>query len=244
MSQAARESSWPRLSVAGCGGAIAVLVVVAAARLSVLDPMLWALVTVTAVSAIALASMVWWLVGRRGVGDRRLVLGWGLGSGLVLGGLWMAEIGFNNLAPPSVATASNRGVVDNVVWAIVGAVTIAAVVVVTARTRRWRSGLRAGVWSGVGSGLGASLGGAVLLAFLRGFVERDPLMRAEHLQRAPGMDFATYVTRETMAGVFGHLWVLGIAQGALLAAVAATMTATLIRLFVAARSDQAVRHAG
>ena len=128
---------------------------------------------------LALAALVWWLTRPGGVPDRRLVLDRGLGSGLVLGGLWMAEIGFNNLAPPEVSTASSRGVVDNVTWAIVGVVTVAVVVLVTARTRRWRSGLRAGVWSGVGSGLGAGLGGALLLAFLRDFVVRDPLMQVQ-----------------------------------------------------------------
>src|SRR5689334_1364234 len=87
---------------------------------------------------------------------------------------------------------------------------------VAARTGRWRSGLRAGVWSGVGSGLGAALGGALLLACFRSSVEDDPLMRDEWHLRGGGADLSLYVTRETMAGVGGHLWVLGVVQGALL----------------------------
>jgi hypothetical protein len=228
--ESVRESSWPRVTVGLMGVGLAILVLVAALGLPASDLTVWAEAALTAVSAVALAALVWWLTRRGGVLDRRLVLDRGLGSGLVLGGLWMAEIGFNNLAPPEVSTASSRGVVDNVTWAIVGVVTVAVVVLVTARTRRWRSGLRAGVWSGVGSGLGAGLGGALLLAFLRDFVVRDPLMQAEHIERAPGVEVATYVTRETMAGIFGHLWVLGIVQGALLAVVAATVTAAIIGL--------------
>jgi hypothetical protein len=216
--------SWPRWVVAVGGGLLAVLVIVAVVRLPEPDSGVWMVSGLTAVSAVVLACAVWWLTGRPDVVDRRMVLDWGLGSGLVLGGLWMAEIAFNNLAPLSVATGPNRGVVDNVTWAIVGLGTIAVAVAVTARTGRWRSGLRAGAWSGVGSGLLASLGGAVLLAFLRSFVERDPLAQAEHAERAAAMNFATYVTRETMAGVFGHLWVLGLVQGGILAALAAGLT--------------------
>jgi hypothetical protein len=79
------------------------------------------------------------------------------------------------------------------------------------------------VWSGVGSGLGAALGGAVLLAFLRSFVEDDPLMLTEWRQRGHGVDLAVYVTRETMAGVGGHLWVLGVVQGALLGVIGSSV---------------------
>jgi hypothetical protein len=135
-------------------------------------------------------------------------------------------------------------VVDNITWVLVGVVTVVAAAMVTVHTRRWRSGLRAGVWSGVGSGLGASLGGAALLALLRPFVERDPLMRTEWQQRDPGVDLATYVTRETMAGVGGHLWVLGIAQGALLGLLAALVTTATIWVRTAVRQSTAVNDAG
>jgi hypothetical protein len=117
-----------------------------------------------------------------------------------------------------------------------------AAVRVTVRTRRWRSGLRAGVWSGVASGLGAALGGAILLAFLRPYVERDPLMLSEWKQRGSGSDLATYVTRETLAGVGGHLWVLGIVQGALLGLIAAVLTATVIGAWTDARRPAAVNN--
>jgi hypothetical protein len=136
------------------------------------------------------------------------------------GSLWLAEIAFNNLTPHSVSTAAARGVLDNATWAAVGIGTVGATAGVTARTGRWQSGLRTGVWSGVGSGLGAALGGALLLALFRPSVENDPLMRTEWRQRGLAIDLSVYVTRETMAGVGAHLWVLGITQGALLGLIA------------------------
>jgi len=53
-------------------------------------------------------------------------------------------------------------------------------------------------------------------------------MRVEWQQRNPGLGLSAYVTRETMAGVGGHLWVLGIAQGALLSLIAASVTVAVI----------------
>ncbi|HEV7962678.1 MAG TPA: hypothetical protein VGP57_09110 [Actinoplanes sp.] len=226
------------------GGLVALGVLLAAFRLPIGDPTVWLEALSVAGSAVVLIAVAWWLTGRAGGPDRRIVLSWGLGSGFVLGGLWIAEIAFNNLTPHSLSTAGTRGVLDNITWAVVGIVTAGAAVGVTARTRRWRSGLRAGVWSGVGSGLGASLGGAVLLALLRPFVERDPLMRTEWQQRGTGAGLATYVTRETMAGVGGHLWVLGIAQGALLGLVAALLTTAAIWFRTATRQPTAASDAG
>jgi hypothetical protein len=85
------------------------------------------------------------------------------------------------------------------------------------------------VWSGVGSGLGAALGGGVLLAFFRSFVEADPLMRDEWRQRGAAANLSVYVTQETMAGVGGHLWLLGVAQGALLGLIASSVVIALFR---------------
>jgi hypothetical protein len=53
-------------------------------------------------------------------------------------------------------------------------------------------------------------------------------MRGEWQQRGAGVDLATYVTQETMAGVWGHLWVLGIMQGALLGLITAALTAAVV----------------
>jgi hypothetical protein len=223
-------TAWLRRVLAGSGVLVAVFAVVAAARLPVADASVWLEASIVAVSAVVLVAAAWWLAGRPATVDRGTVLRWGLGWGFGLGALWIAEIAFNNVTPASVSTASNRGVVDNVTWAVVGLATFVTAAWVTVRTGRWRSGLRAGVWSGVGSGLGAGLGGAALLAFLRSRVEQDPLMLSEWRQRASTMDLATYVTRETMAGVGGHLWVLGVAQGAVVGLVAASLGLVLVRL--------------
>jgi hypothetical protein len=239
-----RPPSWTRPTLATVGSLVVGAVLLAAARLPGNDATVRMEVSVMAASTVALIAVVWWLAGRTGTADQRIVLAWGLGSGLILGALWIAEIAFNNLTPPTVSAPGARGVLDNVTWAIVGAGTVAAAAAVTARTRQWRAGLRAGTWSGVGSGLGAALGGAVLLAFLRQFVEHDPLMRAEWRQRGAGVDLSVYVTRETMAGVFGHLWVLGVVQGALLGALASAVTAAVIRSRLASRHQPATSDAG
>ncbi|MET7427281.1 hypothetical protein [Dactylosporangium sp. NPDC005555] len=222
--------AWPRRVLVVSGVLVGVFALVAAARVPVADSSVWLEASTVAVSALVLVAAAWWMAGRSATIDRRTVLLWGLGWGFGLGALWIAEIAFNNVTPPTVSTASNRGVVDNVTWAVVGLATFVTAAWVTVRTGRWRSGLRAGVWSGVGSGLGASLGGAALLAFLRSDVERDPLMLSEWQQRASDMDLATYVTRETMAGVGGHLWVLGIAQGAVVGLAAASLGIVVVRL--------------
>jgi hypothetical protein len=225
---------WVRPALATAGGLTAVAAVVAVIRLPVRDATAWVESLVVAASTVAIVAVTWWLTGRADRRDQRLVLTWGLGSGLLLGGLWIAEIAFNNLTPHTVSTAGTRGVLDNITWAVVGVVTAVAAGAVTARTRRWRSGLRAGAWSGVGSGLGAALGGAILLALFRSSVEADPLMYDEWRQRGPGVDLSVYVTRETMAGVGGHLWVLGLAQGALLGLIASSVVIALIRYRVVA----------
>jgi hypothetical protein len=201
-----------------------VLVVTAAARLPRADAAVWFLTSLMAVSVLGLAVAVWWVTAWSRSVEDGLVQRWGLATGFVLGGLWLAEIAFNNLTPSDVSTAANRGVVDNTTWAVVGVATLVLAAVVTVRTGRLVDGVLVGAWSGVGSGLGASLGGAVLLAFFRGRVEDDPLMRAEFQQRGSGLDVASYVTRETISGVIGHLWILGIVQGAVLGLIAAAGT--------------------
>jgi hypothetical protein len=208
---------------------VAVLLLVAALAVPHSDATVWFESAVVAGSALVLAGVLRAWPGRRSGADRRLVVVWGLGSGSLLGVSWMAEIGFNNLAPRSLATAGVRGVVDNTTWVVVVVVTVVVSAMVTARTRRWQSGLRAGMWSGLGSGIGAALGGGVLLAVLRVRVEQDPLMLEEWHARAVDTDLAVYVARETLAGVGGHLWVLGLAQGALLGLLAGAATAIVVR---------------
>jgi hypothetical protein len=229
--------------VAVVGVFVALMAALAAVRLPVRDATVWGESSLVAGSAVALTGAAWFLARPRNTPDQRVVLTWGLGSGLVLGGLWMAEIAFNNLTPHTVSTPAARGVLDNLTWVVIGGVTAVVAGAVAARTRRWRSGLRAGVWSGVGSGLGAALGGAVLLAVLRSSVEADPLMLTEWRQRAQGVDLAVYVTRETMAGVGAHLWVLGVLQGTLLGIIGASTVAAVTR-FRAAVRDSAVPRDG
>ena len=230
------STEWVRPALVAVGGLVAVGAVVAAVRLPVRDSTVWAEALAVAGSAVVLVAVTWWLTGRTGAPDRDVALGWGLGSGLVLGGLWILEIGFNNLTPHDVSTAGARGVLDNATWAVVGIVTVVAAVAVTVRTGRWRSGLRAGVWSGVGSGLGAALGGALLLALFRTSVESDPLMLDEWRRLGAGVGLPAYVARETMAGVGGHLWVLGVAQGALLGLIASLVTVVAVRFVAGSRT--------
>lgn len=218
-------------------GLVALGAVTAAIRLPTADATVWLEAVTMGGSAMVLLAVAWWLTSRPGVPDRRVVLAWGLGTGAILGVLWIAEIAFNNLTPHSISTASARGVLDNATWAIVGVVTVVVAARVAAATGRWRCGVRAGVWSGVGSGLGAGVGGALLLGFGRPFVERDPLMLAEWRDRAAYVRVSVYVTRETMAGVAGHVWVLGVAQGALLGVLGAT--AAMILVAVRRRPPQA-----
>lgn len=235
---------WVRPALVAVGGLTVCAVLLTAVRLPVPDPIVWSEALAVAGSAVALIVSTWWLVGRADASDRHVVLAWGLGCGLVLGGLWIAEIAFNNLTPHTVSTPAARGVLDNATWAVVAVVTTCTAAAAAARTGRWRSGLRTGVWSGVGSGLGAALGGALLLSVFRSSVENDPLMRAEWRQRGPGIDLSVYVTRETMAGVGAHLWVLGVIQGALLGLIASTLTLAVIRSRSGRRRQSAADHAG
>jgi hypothetical protein len=217
------RGAWLRPFLVLSGGLIFVGVGTAAVRVPVQDITVWFEAVVVAGSTLVMVALSWWLAGRPGVRDGRVVLAWGLGSGAFLGALWIAEIAFNNVTPHSVSTAAARGVLDDLTWAIVGVVTAVAAGRVTAVTGRWRSGIRTGAWSGVGSGLGAGVGGALLVGFLRPLVERDPLMVAEWRERSSTLDLSVYVTRETLAGVGGHIWVLGLVQGVLLGALAAAV---------------------
>ena len=214
---------WWRPAILTAGSVVVIAVVVASLRLPVGSRTVWLEVLVIAASTGLLVAVTWWLVARDGVPDRSIVLSWGLGSGWVLGALWIAEIAFNNLTPHSISTADARGVLDDATWGLVGLVTVVVAAGVRVRTGRWRSGVRAGVWSGVASGLGAAVGGGLLVALFRPWVESDPLMLSEWEVQGAGLDLAAYVTRETMAGVWGHLWVLGIVQGALLGVFGATL---------------------
>jgi hypothetical protein len=69
-------------------------------------------------------------------------------------------------------------------------------------------------------------------------------MHDEWRQRGPGLDLSVYVTRETMAGVAGHLWVLGLAQGALLGLIASSIVIAVIRHRVVARPQPSSAHDG
>jgi hypothetical protein len=139
-----RRPAWVRSFLAVSGGLVAGGAVTAAVRLPAQDAAVWLEALAVAGSTLVLVAVAWWLTGRPDVLERRIVLAWGLGSGAILGALWIAEIAFNSLTPHSISTASARGVLDNAAWVIVGVVTVAAAARVTAITRRWRCGVRAG----------------------------------------------------------------------------------------------------
>jgi len=145
----------------------------------------------------------------------------GVAAGLLGGLLWVLEIGFNNVPPPTVSTGRARFVVDNGAWAAIALIIAGAAATSAFRARRVGAGVRAGWWAGLVSGLLACLTGLLLVAAGMRLLLRDPLLIAEYAARGPASgapDLATYVAYETLAGALGHLLVLGLALGALLGA--------------------------
>jgi len=171
---------------------------------------------------LALLSIGGW-IALRGPNITRahtaLALRYGTRAGLLFGLLWLFEIGFNNLLPPEISTASARSWVDNGIWAIIAGLTIVVAATCALRTRRIVAGVQAGFWSGLISGLIACLIGLLLVTASMNLLLRDPLAIQEFAERgaasgAPNMP--TYVAYGTMTGALLHLFVLGIGFGTIL----------------------------
>jgi hypothetical protein len=212
---------WARPYLLISGGLVVAGAMTAVLRLPAPSATVWLEASLVSCTTLLLVAASWHFSRRANVPHQLSALRWGLGTGAILGLLWIAEIAFNNLTPHSISTASARGVLDNTTWAIVGVITVVAAAHVAVAIGDWSVAVHAGIWSGVGSGLGAGAGGALLLALARHSVEHDPLMLAEWRDRAPTIDLPNYVTQETMAGVGLHIWALGIVQGTLLGILAA-----------------------
>lgn len=138
--------------------------------------------------------------------------------GLIGGVLWVIEISFNNILPPDVSVP-HRDTVDNIFWIAIVLLQLVAAIIGAAQTKRFATGVIIGLWGGFISGLMACLAGLALVVFRIDLLLRDPLAQAEYALRGSTSgtsDMATYFARDTTAGAFGHLVLLGIIVGLLL----------------------------
>ncbi|MEI6683836.1 MAG: hypothetical protein WCO44_14490, partial [Bacteroidota bacterium] len=69
--------------------------------------------------------------------------------GLVVGLLWTIEIGVNNLVRPGLPL---RDIIDNIFWAVIALLILAASTREVILSNRSRDGVLAGFWSGIASG--------------------------------------------------------------------------------------------
>jgi hypothetical protein len=153
---------------------------------------------------------------------------WGVVGGL----LWVAEIAYNNFVSASsratdvVARVHRRERVDDIMWTLV-AVCILVATLRASRRGGWRAGARAGAWSGLVSGAFACVMALSIVVFAMPALLGDPVNRAEYadLVRVSGAEtrgahvvprMDDYFAFETLAGAFGHLWILGLMMGALI----------------------------
>jgi hypothetical protein len=175
-----------------------------------------------AYSAVAvLAYGAWWSVRRATSAEARVAQTLGAIAGLCAGAIWLVEISFNNLLPPELSVPQ-RDQVDNIFWLATVVLMLGAAGATGYLTGRARDGMLAGAWSGLLSGLLACLYGLGLVVFRLDLILRDPLAQAEFAQRGPASltpDMATYFARDTAAGAFGHLALLGVIAGLLLGAI-------------------------
>ncbi len=136
--------------------------------------------------------------------------------GLLLGLLWMIEIGVNNaLAPPQPA----RDLTDDVFWALVALGILIVSVGAAYRSGRLKDGVAAGAWSGFVSGAVACVTALALIVFGMRLLLSDPVNLAEWSSRAKGSaapTMASYFAYETLAGALLHLVALGVGMGLVL----------------------------
>lgn len=136
--------------------------------------------------------------------------------GLVLGLVWVIEIGVNNVVAPPLPA---RDVIDNLFWALIALVILVASVMAAYRSGRLGPGIGAGTWSGFVSGVVACATALALVVFGMSLLVSDPVNLAEWSSRAKGSaapTMAAYFAYETFAGAFLHLVALGIGMGLVL----------------------------
>ncbi|HEY0753952.1 MAG TPA: hypothetical protein VGD98_08340 [Ktedonobacteraceae bacterium] len=136
--------------------------------------------------------------------------------GLLVGLLWAAEIGMNNILQPGLPT---RDILDDLFWALIALIIVAASTRYAYRTREIRIGIKVGFWSGLSSGAVACLTALFFVVAGMQFLLQDPLNRAEWSVRGATSgtaDMATYFAYQTLAGGLLHLVVLGAIMGVVL----------------------------
>ena len=163
-----------------------------------------------------IAGGLWFYRRRSKTRGNSLALQQAIVIGMILGLLWMVEIGINNfIAPPLPA----RDIIDNLFWIVIALSILIFAVLQAYQTGSIVHGIEVGTWSGFVSGMLACCMALVMVVFGMRFIMQDPLNIAEWagqqaVSPAPGM--AAYFAFETFAGALGHLTILGIGMGALL----------------------------
>lgn len=178
----------------------------------------WLSAAAAAIGGLALLAVA----GVVGSLQRRYHGGWpapterAIRVGLALGGLWVIEIGVNNiLAPP----LPGRDIFDDVIWAAIALGILVLAAWSAQQAGRFTAGLAAGLWSGLASGLAACATALAMIVFGMGFVAQDPLNVAEWAERGAGSgapSLAAYLAGEMLAGAVLHLLILGLAMGVVL----------------------------
>jgi hypothetical protein len=136
--------------------------------------------------------------------------------GMVLGLLWIIEIGINNFIAPGLPA---RDIIDNIFWAVIALLLFVYTVIGSYREDRIRTGIRVGAWMGIISGIFACFMALSMIVFGMHFIVQDPLNVAEWTLRAGDSNaptMAAFFAYETLAGAFLHLIVLGLFMGILL----------------------------
>ncbi len=163
---------------------------------------------------VVLTGLLWMYMARNPAGAT--LIGGYIRAGLLIGLLWVVEIGINSIITPPLPA---RDIIDNVFWAAVAVATLSCAAVFAYRARRFRAGVLAGAWSGLASGAVACCTALWFIVIAMGLIVRDPLNVAEWAARGPtsgAPGIAAYFAYETFLGAFMHLTVLGIGMGTVL----------------------------
>jgi hypothetical protein len=170
------------------------------------------------IAAAAVVSIEYWRDVPEDPNDASL----GIQAGLICGGIWIIEIGFNNFADPNISTDSARRFVDNGAWGLIALFIFVVSAARTWKTKEFSSAIRVGLYSGIISGSLACLMGLLLVALWMPFLLRDPMNIQEYAARNTtehADSISTYLAYETMSGALLHLIVLGLIMGLFLGAV-------------------------